>query len=335
MPVEAVFLITFSIFMLLLFTSFATADEYHQCVSACYIERGSCYDDCYSLYCGGGCGSDYYNCTSGCNDDFDICHSACEAIDEDGDGQNDYNDSVIGTSSDVTVQGIANLQVFVGGYQANDSASSDVTGMQSVRFVADNKTLVEFSQDFTNSSLNLYDVKIKKQEAHNRHGIVVSGINETTTVGKTVYLDKRLGAGSLCVKDSDVNNINDVSDDCQGTDEYYFGKCDQGETYDGITCSVKGGMYKIEGLRHSGAVEMNISGIYSGFFTVKYLNTVPEHKEGYLIPGEEVEIYFESARPILDDESLKFMFVPMYGGMSVNEMYTPHTINLYNVHIYP
>ncbi len=328
-------IIAISLLMLSLFTSSAHASEYHQCVHSCYQDKTSCYSDCYTLYCGGGCGSDYLNCTDICDDDFDLCHSACGGIDEDSDGISDFNDSLIGSEDDVSVEGMGSLEVFVGGYQSNESSASTVTGTQTVTFMADNETVLEFEQDFTNSSLNLLDVHLKEQEAHNRHGIVVGGINGTTVPTKTVYLEKRLGTSSLCVKDAEVEDIKDISDGCQGKDEYFFGKCEDGETYDGIKCSIVNNKYKIEGLKHSGAVEMNISGIYSGFFTVKYLNTATNHKDGYLNPGEEVEIYFESARPILDDESLKFVFVPLYGGLSVNEMYTPHTINLYNVHIYP
>jgi len=320
---------------LIICMSFSLAGTYQVCVTDCFIDKITCEIVCYNTYCGGGCGAEYTNCTNGCNAIYNICFTACEIIDEDGDGINDYNDSTIGTEDDVLTEGIVDLEVYVGSYQSNESNASTVTGTETVRFFADSEPVLEFDQDFSSTNLNLVDIEIKKQESDTTHGIVIKGINESTVPDKTIYLDKRLSDGSLCIKDAEIDDIEDITTDCQGEDELFFGRCEEGESIGSVGCSIVNGRYKIQGLSHSGAVEMNISGIFSGFFTVEYLNTLNSHKDGYLMPGEGIEICFESARPILDDEHLRFVFIPLYGGLSVNEMYTPQIINLFNIHIYP
>jgi len=320
--------------MLILVIVMVFAGDYENCYNACYMNNTNCESDCYSAHCpNGSCGGCYEDCVDGCDDGFNSCEDICELIDEDGDGIDDYNDSLIGTHDNVNVEGFGNLSVYVGGYLSNHSSASGFDDVETVEFVSDGKTILEFDQDFTNTSLDLASVEIKHQISGVRQGMVVIGIDNVDS--KTLYLEKNRADSSLCIKDADIEHINDVSQDCEGTNEIYFGDCENVETIGFYTCSVESGYYKIQGLKHSGAVEMNISGVYSGFFTAQYHTTMSNHREGYLMPGESITLCFESARSILDDEHLRFAFVPQVGGLTINEMYTPGVISLYNTHIYP
>jgi len=317
--------------ILILLALVVHASEYEDCIEDCDEDRDDCEDDCEDVHCDPGCGPGYAPCIANCSTGYSVCTTACSGIDEDGDGVSDDNDSVIGSPDNVTLEGYVNLQVTIGSYDANDSNASTVTGNQTVTFISEGNPIVEFDKDFTNSSLSMPDITIKKEISDDRQGMVVQGLSET----KTIYIDKFNDDGALCVKDADINSIDDISSDCTGVNEVFFGRCEDGETVGNYACSVENGRYKIEGMLHSGAVEMNITGFYSGFFTVQYLAEASNHRDGFLMPGESIAVCLETARPLLDDEHLRFVFVPGVGGISINEMWTPQVINTYNVHIYP
>jgi hypothetical protein len=327
------YLILLLIFLISISNSIAS--DYEDCLDDCSDDKNDCFDICEDNYCKPSCGGNYSTCKSTCTLNYNTCNNICQIIDEDGDGVDDYNDTTVGTEDDVIIEGIINLDVFVGNYQSNESNASIVTGIQTVIFQADNNPTLEFDQDFTSSSLNLVDIEIKLQTSGDIHGIIVKGINDSAVPSKTVYLNRRNHEGSICIKDAAIDQITDISNNCQGVDEIFFGKCDLGETIGKYSCSVENGFYKIDGLTHSGAVELNLTGVFSGFFTVNYLNSLNNHRDGYLMPGETISICFESARSLYDDEHMRMVFVPKVGGLTINEFYLPGVINNYNTHIYP
>ncbi|MEM4267743.1 MAG: hypothetical protein QXK37_02835 [Candidatus Woesearchaeota archaeon] len=257
------------------------------------------------------------------------------AHDKDNDGVPDDVDKVIGDERHVKLRGLENIKIKVGHYNSTDPEVSNINGTYNVTFNASDTVITLFIQNFSASQLDLTEVEIIKQDAPGQQGIAIKGLVLPPYSNKTIYLDKTLEKGSVCVKDAEINEVSDISNDCMGDDELFFGRCDIGETIGVVSCIVEGKHYKISGLRHSGAKELNISGIYSGYFTVEYLSTMDYHRDGYLMPGEGARICFESARPITDDEHLRFVFVPQFGGLTINEMWMPAAISSMNVHIYP
>jgi len=330
------------IIVLLLQCVVVSAGQYGDCIISCVTDLIYCHNDCYDdredcleENSSAVCNPIYTACTDSCDANYNICSGACDGIDEDGDGVGDYNDSVIGTEDDVQVQGLTDLTIHIGSYQSNETDASNVDTTETVTIDSAEGPVLEFEQDFSDSSLDLFDIEIKKEKHQDRHGIIIKGINQSTVPEKAIYLEKKRMDSALCIKDAEIDSINDVSSDCRGTNELYFGRCEDVETIGRYTCSIEGGFYKIEGLTHSGAVEMNITGVFSGFFTLQYHTEAQDHKDGYMIPGETISICYESARPIQPDEHLRLVFVPKVGGLSINEMYTPAVINGNNVHIYP
>jgi len=59
--------------------------------------------------------------------------------------------------------------------------------------------------------------------------------------------------GSICIKDSEIQNISEISSNCRGTEEYFV-NCD-GTNQSEYTCSIINDSYKITGLKHSGVIE--------------------------------------------------------------------------------
>jgi len=306
------------------------AGIYSDCLGSCQQAHDSCNDDCQEAYCESGCGGSYFSCLSTCNDLQDACEANCSIIDEDGDGISDDSDSLVGDQDDIVVEGLSGIEVQVGLFMSNQTEASEVVGEQDVVVTAQGGLVLEFTHDFA-EPLELTKVQVKKQVETKRQGIVVSGLD----MEKTIYIDKLKEEGSLCIKDSEISDLSEISRGCTGVNEFYFGNCDSGETIGRYTCTVENGKYKVAGLRHSGAAELNLSGVFNGYFTATYHNEATNHRDGYLMPGEGISICFESARPIQPDEKMKIVFVPRIGGLSVNEFYMPQVINLYNMHLYP
>ncbi|MBN2457604.1 hypothetical protein JXB31_00560 [Candidatus Woesearchaeota archaeon] len=321
---------------LVFFFSLATAIpvngdyQYGDCMNACDDTYQGCLDDC-ETWCGGNC-TGCYNC---CSANKNACILSCNSTDQDNDGVNDNEDVLIGDEGDVLSEGISDLDVFIGNTQSNFSNTSTMSGQHTVRFMADSKTILEFENDFDSQKLLLVDVAVKKQKVKNLNGVVISNLALESGRTKTIYVEKSLEHGSICIADKEVDDVTDITADCVGDDEYFFGRCDQGEQIGGISCSVVGNMYRISGLSNSGAVELNISGIYMGYFTVDYPNEGKSHRDGMLMPGESAKICFESARSVREDEFMKLIFLPQYGSITVNEVWMPHIINTYVVNIYP
>jgi len=318
--------------LFLIIVASVLASDLEDCQEDCDDVFEDCEEDCEENYCNPTCGGNYTLCYASCVVDYLICHSACSGIDEDGDGVADGNDSIIGDHTDVTLEGFGGLEVSVGAYLSNESEASNVTGVQDVVFTAQGGLVLEFQHDFTDSSITMPDIIISRQVTSRTQGLVVQGVN---TDQKTIYIDKYSTNGGLCVKDSEISSINEISRDCDGVNEIYFGKCDEGETIGKYSCSVENGKYKVTGLGYSGASEFNISGFYRGYFTATYMNEGKNHKEGAIMPGENVKLCFETTRPIDIEEHLILLFQPRYGGMSRNEFHMPDVINTYNVHLYP
>jgi len=298
---------------------------------------GDCLDDCTDVNdaCITYCGSPYGGCHVGCLLNYIGCLIQCNQTDEDGDGVTDNDDTLIGDEDDVITQGVANLTVFIGNTQSNHSNASTMDGTQNVRFIADNNTIVEFDNDFDENSVELVDVTIKKQTINGLNGMVVKNLELPESQTKTIYVDRSVQSGSICIADKEIDDVSDISRECTEDDEYFFGRCDQGEEIDGVRCDIENNRYKISGLQNSGAVELNISGIFMGYFTVEYMSEATNHQEGKVMPGEGIKVCFESARSVGEEEYIRLIFTPQYGGISVNEVWTPPIVNTYVVNIYP
>lgn len=317
--------------LILLLAAIASASEFEECSTTCLVSKVECLGMCHDIYCSPSCSLDYDSCKNSCIDDYDSCMGICAAIDEDSDGINDINDSVLGAPDDISLTGLSQIEVLIDQLNATEPNASKVQGIRQVTITSDDVPVLEFENDFSASGLDLFSLEVIVEEIEDRHGVIINGLNQS----KTIYLRKDQADGAICIKDEEIGSIEEISDDCMDEGELFFGRCDEGETIGDYSCSVVDGQYRIEGLMHSGAAELNLSGVYSGYFTVNYLSTAGNHKEGYLMPGEGIEICFESQRPIYDDENLRIIFVPFVGGITLNEVWTPQVVSTYNVHIYP
>ena len=131
-------------------------------------------------------------------------------------------------------------------------------GTRNIIFREENRTLIHFNFNFTNSMLNLSNIMIQKQTNNNSGSIIVGGINLTDGNTKTVYVDDlNENTDTVCIKDAEISSIEEISTNCDGEDEYLI-TCN-GNNYNNYTCIDKGDEYKITGLMHSGIIEKKVS----------------------------------------------------------------------------
>lgn len=185
-------------------------------------------------------------------DGIAICLDNCPSVsnsnqaDTDDDSIGDSCDKLTGTEEDVDTN--VNLKIYIG---SETNMSKSFTGLQTVRFKTSNgKQLVQFDFNFTNSTLDLTDIKININELSGRGSLLISGL---PTVNKTIWVDQISDSEKVCVKDAEVSNITSLSTNCTSSSEV---KLSCPSSSGNISCEISGTRYKISGLTHTAAAEL-------------------------------------------------------------------------------
>jgi hypothetical protein len=167
--------------------------------------------------------------------------------DGDGDGVSDCVDTLLGNVSSPSTN-FAGLNITVDG---SSNLAGSPSGVKNVQFNSGAGKIVDANFDFSNDKIILNDITIKKQSSGGKGYALVSGLNLGGGV-KSLYIDRLVGSDSLCVKDSEITEITELSGKCNGASEYKI-KCPSTGV---INCSIVGSQYKIDGLHHSGGAEV-------------------------------------------------------------------------------
>ena len=178
-----------------------------------------------------------------------------EDTDDDNDGILDASDALTGNSSSVQSSTITVNVSVNGSINLTQGFNEDFEVV--VRDL--NITIVNFSHDFTEKTLNLANVTIKKETVDNKGSLLVRGITLTTGKTKTVYLDNvNTSIDRLCIKDAQTDKITDISSDCSGTDETAITCPGTAGSYE---CSkVEGNTrFKVTGLSHTAIIQQAAS----------------------------------------------------------------------------
>tara|TARA_Y100000310_G_scaffold344923_1_gene460538 strand:- start:1034 stop:3904 length:2871 start_codon:yes stop_codon:yes gene_type:complete len=130
----------------------------------------------------------------------------------------------------------------------------NVTGVNTVSLTSNNTTVVEFGYNYTQNNLHLNEITIEKQnDTAETAYFIVKGLELQAGLTKSIRLDKIQGGNSVCVKDTDVASIGEITDNCDGENEFLL-TCD-GNNNNGYTCTDNNDYYLITGLTHSAAIE--------------------------------------------------------------------------------
>ena len=195
---------------------------------------------------------------------------ACDG-DLDGDGVDDGDDFLDGDVGKITATGSSgdNIQIAFK-IDNSENLNTSITGTKTIALttnVTDSSTglivespLIEFDHNFASSSkLDLSNFSLKEDtkvvNGESKSVVVVSGISLASGETKTVYLDILLDKNGICVRDEEIFNSHEITNDCSGSSEVEIG-CD-GSDQNEYSCTKNSTLnkYKITGLQFSGIGE--------------------------------------------------------------------------------
>ena len=166
--------------------------------------------------------------------------------DSDRDHISDGIDNLIGNTLDVAKEGLTNFNITVSG----NSTYGSYNDTQEIAFYDSSEKLVNFTFNFSSSKLELNKIRLIKDT--NSIIINLSGQLQME-YSKTVYISDN-NFVELCAKDTEINNISQITDDCTDMDETNFTSClgnNTGVTKGYLTCVDEGDRIRIDGLRYS------------------------------------------------------------------------------------
>jgi hypothetical protein len=165
----------------------------------------------------------------------------------------DYGrDGIVGNFSDLDTSRIS-LSVYINGTRGNSSKNYSSSREQKIELKSGSKTIIEFDWNFASSALNLDEIYVQKQTSSSAGlgYLLIRGISAE----KTILVNKiNASSDKICIKDEEVDSINELSNDCTGTNEILIGCPRTGSDF---SCSLEenGTYFKISGLKNSVARE--------------------------------------------------------------------------------
>ncbi|MDA3855289.1 MAG: S8 family serine peptidase [Candidatus Woesearchaeota archaeon] len=114
------------------------------------------------------------------------------------------------------------------------------------------RTLIEFEHDFSDSELDLSKFDFEYSQT-NKSYIIVKGLDLGTKT-KKVRIKALDNTNKICIKDEEVNSIEEISLTCDSVNEYLV-NCDSIQTNEGYTCIIDEEYYYVLGLKHSAVLE--------------------------------------------------------------------------------
>ena len=200
----------------------------------------------------------------------------------------------------------------------NVFGTNKFSSLETVEIYQDEFKLTSFEFDFKNQSLDLSKVSVK-YDFNNQSNIILSGF-ESLGLVKTVYLKNNLNLNYVCVKDTNIRFISEISTDCSSLDEIYL-NCNTEKTFKGISCRVSENYYVVSGLTNTAVLEVNSDMISSRIITYDYIKknktsnaSKPVKLENYSL-GEN-KIFEESNKEITQSRLgiyiLGFLFVSTF-----------------------
>ncbi|VVB78203.1 Uncharacterised protein [uncultured archaeon] len=166
--------------------------------------------------------------------------------DLDEDNISDRIDNLYGRESNVVKEGVNNLNITISG----NSTYGSYNDTQEIAFFDSDKKIMNFTHNFSLSKLDLNKVVIK--EADNS---LIVNLSDQLQMGysKVIYINDN-DFVDLCVKDSDLTDISQMSDSCTESDETNFSDCignNLGIIRGSLSCFDEGSVIRVENLRHS------------------------------------------------------------------------------------
>lgn len=158
----------------------------------------------------------------------------------------DYNENgLIGEVGDIN-SNANNIDVEINEDVYNSTLN--YTGTKKVDIYSGNRKMVSFEWNFT-IPLNFRQIEITKQSSASNYGsIIISGLE----VEKEATIDRISNKTQVCVKERQIEDIDEIDDDCRGIGERLV-PC-PGE-FDNIECNISNNYFIVSGISHSAVLE--------------------------------------------------------------------------------
>ena len=189
-----------------------------------------------------------FNQTNSSGDDYDGNYSEFERNGSNG----------VHNASDINASLGDTIEVYIGNHHVSEWET--VTGMLDIDLRRGNKMVAEFDYNFTNGTIDFNNITAEQGNDNNgatKGYIVLSGVNTYELYGKTktLYINRiDTKMNWVCVKDQEISDIEEITKNCKGENEYHV-QCN-GQDFDGYKCTYNSELdqYKITGLKHSGVM---------------------------------------------------------------------------------
>lgn len=145
------------------------------------------------------------------------------------------------------------VSFFINNTPGNNSKDYSTIGLQRVQIKSGADVVVEFYWNFSKETLNLNEIYIERQNSSASRGyLLIKGI-ETP---KKIFVDRLTSSSKICVRNAQINSINAITSNCIRSYEYLL---DCPDVNSGISCDLSEDFFEIEGLTHSGVIEITDS----------------------------------------------------------------------------
>jgi hypothetical protein len=178
---------------------------------------------------------------------FSLYETGDNLTDADGDGIIDILDTLRGNITQVTHSGFTNFNISIGGNRSNGTFG----GRQPFIMYDDGKPTVNFTHNFSKKFFNLNRLRLDKQV----RSFVVNMSGQLQSIEQKMMWLHTSGISSLCVKDAQIDSLDEISSSCDGNSELDFTGCigvSTGYTNGSVICYDNETSFRFENLTHSG-----------------------------------------------------------------------------------
>ncbi len=143
-----------------------------------------------------------------------------EDIDLDGDGLNNNEDNLSGKVEDIKI-GSEGIKITTSTNQST-WPSLGVLNINLTKQVGGNK-LIEISKNLSVAELVFKNVIIERVISSNQNSFIINGLDLQLGDTKTLYFDlNSTFDNDICIKDEEIESINEISESCDGQNEFLF-----------------------------------------------------------------------------------------------------------------
>ncbi|MBS3137242.1 Ig-like domain-containing protein [Candidatus Woesearchaeota archaeon] len=174
--------------------------------------------------------------------------------DKDNDGISNADDKLNGNATTI----YTNIGAMTMTINSSSNVNQQFKDIAFVKILNNSQELLEFYFNFTNTTLDLTNLTIYETNNKTTGELIINGLDLTAvSQKKTAFLTNKSEFSAVCIKDTEIETIANISTACTASNEYKI-ECN-GVSQNSYTCTYNAtiGKYKITGLSNSGVRQIN------------------------------------------------------------------------------